>query len=110
MPSTPRSDADVNAARRQAQIRVAGFDPPRPVMDFALMGLDKHMMGVIAKQGYTKPTPIQCQAIPAALSGESTRPAALAPTHHGPTRFRGAGPRDGFSSSREPANSPSHGA
>ena len=59
----------VNTARRQLGLRVSGFDVPRPVQTFQQCGFDAHLMAVIARAGYEKPTAIQAQAIPAALSG-----------------------------------------
>ncbi|KQK21989.1 DEAD-box ATP-dependent RNA helicase 24 [Brachypodium distachyon] len=50
-------------------IRVSGFDVPRPVKNFADCGFPVPLMNAIAKQGYEKPTTIQCQALPIVLSG-----------------------------------------
>ncbi|KAK9828689.1 hypothetical protein WJX72_001532 [[Myrmecia] bisecta] len=61
--------AEVNALRRELAIRVSGFDAPKPIKTFQHCGFDKLLMGAIAKAGYEKPTPIQAQALPAALSG-----------------------------------------
>lgn len=63
------SQAEVNARRRQLGIRVAGYDPPKPVQSFADCGLDADLLSVMAKAGLREPTPIQAQALPAALSG-----------------------------------------
>lgn len=41
----------------------------RPVASFRQAGFDEALLGALKKQGYTQPTPIQAQAIPAALSG-----------------------------------------
>ncbi|EXJ14064.1 DEAD/DEAH box helicase [Imhoffiella purpurea] len=38
-------------------------------MSFAELGLSAELLRAVAAQGYTHPTPIQCQAIPAVLSG-----------------------------------------
>jgi ATP-dependent RNA helicase DDX42 len=48
---------------------VTGPDSPRPVSSFAHFGFDDSLIKVIRKSEYTQPTPIQAQAIPAALSG-----------------------------------------
>ncbi|BDA43593.1 probable ATP-dependent RNA helicase DDX42 [Coccomyxa sp. Obi] len=61
--------AEVTALRASLGIRVSGFDAPKPVQTFEQCGLDGALMGVIKKAGYQKPTPIQAQAIPAALAG-----------------------------------------
>uniref|UniRef100_A0A453I8J6 RNA helicase n=1 Tax=Aegilops tauschii subsp. strangulata TaxID=200361 RepID=A0A453I8J6_AEGTS len=50
-------------------IRVSGFDVPRPVKNFEDCGFPVPLMNAIAKQGYEKPTTIQCQALPIVLSG-----------------------------------------
>ena len=59
----------VNSYRRQLDMRVAGFDPPKPVKTFAQCGFDAELMAAIKKAGYERPTAIQAQALPAALSG-----------------------------------------
>ncbi|GIL46805.1 hypothetical protein Vafri_3686 [Volvox africanus] len=63
------TDAEVAACRRELEIRVSGFDVPRPVRSFAQCGFDSDLMGVIKRAGFEKPTPIQAQALPVALSG-----------------------------------------
>lgn len=50
-------------------IKVTGADAPNPVTSFAHFGFDEALMKVIRKSEYTQPTPIQAQAIPAALAG-----------------------------------------
>jgi ATP-dependent RNA helicase DDX42 len=52
-----------------AEIKVTGPDPIRPVKTFAQLGFEETLSNDIAKQGYTEPTPIQRQALPVALSG-----------------------------------------
>ncbi|KAK9804524.1 hypothetical protein WJX73_004516 [Symbiochloris irregularis] len=66
---TKMSHAEVNTLRRQLGVRIAGFDPPRPVHTFAQLGLDGALLAAIKRAGFDKPTAIQAQAIPAALSG-----------------------------------------
>ncbi|DBB13027.1 TPA: hypothetical protein ACH3X3_005761 [Trebouxia sp. C0006] len=61
--------AEVNTTRQQMGMRVFGFDAPKPVQTFAQCGFDAPMMAAIKKAGYEKPTAIQAQALPAALSG-----------------------------------------
>ena len=41
----------VNTQRREAGIRVTGFDAPRPVIDFGQCGFDAALMGIIKKAG-----------------------------------------------------------
>ena len=50
-------------------IMVKGDNVPRPVTKWAQMGLLQQTMDVFARLGFTKPTPIQAQAIPMAESG-----------------------------------------
>jgi len=45
-------------------------------MPFTTLGLDKSLLRAIAEQGYTAPTPIQSQAIPAVLAGRDLLAAA----------------------------------
>lgn len=55
--------------RRLLGMRVSGFDAPRPIKSFAQCGFDTPLAGAIARAGYERPTTIQAQALPAALSG-----------------------------------------
>lgn len=55
--------------RKKLGVKATGLRPPRPCPSFAHFGFDKLLMAVIQKQGFTSPTPIQAQAIPAGLSG-----------------------------------------
>ena len=59
----------VKNLRETLGIKVTGPDPPHPVSSFAHFGFDDLLIKVIRKSEYTQPTPIQAQAIPAALSG-----------------------------------------
>ncbi|KAI4329807.1 hypothetical protein MLD38_028152 [Melastoma candidum] len=63
------SEQDVSEYRKSLAIRVSGFDVPRPVKTFDDCGFAPPLMSAIAKQGYEKPTSIQCQALPIVLSG-----------------------------------------
>jgi len=45
-------------------------------MAFSSLGLDKTLLRAIAEQGYSAPTPIQSQAIPAVLAGRDLLAAA----------------------------------
>ncbi|KAF8039718.1 hypothetical protein BT93_B2053 [Corymbia citriodora subsp. variegata] len=63
------SEQDVADYRKSLAIRVSGFDVPRPVKIFDDCGFSSQLMNAIAKQGYEKPTSIQCQALPIVLSG-----------------------------------------
>lgn len=54
-------------------IKVKPDDAPRPVVKFAQMGLLQSTMDALQLSGFTKPTPIQSQAIPTVLSGRDVR-------------------------------------
>ncbi|KAG9457854.1 hypothetical protein H6P81_002362 [Aristolochia fimbriata] len=64
------SEQDVVDYRKSLGIRVSGFDVPRPIKLFEDCGFSSTLMGAIAKQGYERPTSIQCQALPIVLSGQ----------------------------------------
>ncbi|PIA36967.1 hypothetical protein AQUCO_03100010v1 [Aquilegia coerulea] len=63
------SEQDVAEYRKSLAIRVSGFDVPKPIKTFEDCGFSPQLMAAIKKQGYEKPTPIQCQALPIVLSG-----------------------------------------
>ncbi|KAG0626762.1 hypothetical protein M758_2G149700 [Ceratodon purpureus] len=63
------TEEEVAAYRKSLAIRVSGFDVARPVKTFEDLSFDSSLMSAIAKQGYERPTPIQCQACPIVLSG-----------------------------------------
>jgi ATP-dependent RNA helicase DDX42 len=63
------SEQEVADYMKSLAIRVSGFDVPRPIKSFADCGFPVQLMNAIAKQGYEKPTTIQCQALPIVLSG-----------------------------------------
>ncbi|KAF2860276.1 DEAD-domain-containing protein [Piedraia hortae CBS 480.64] len=64
-----RSPAEVEAFRRQHQIAVQGRDVPKPVETFDEAGFPAYVMTEVKAQGFSKPTPIQSQGWPMALSG-----------------------------------------
>lgn len=57
--------------RTKLEIKVSGQSPPKPVCSFAHFNFDERLMKVIRRSEYTQPTPIQAQAIPAALLGRN---------------------------------------
>lgn len=63
------SENDVVKYRKSLGIHVHGKSPLRPVETFEQFGFDTALMNAIKKNGYESPTPIQCQAVPIALSG-----------------------------------------
>lgn len=50
-------------------IQVKGKGCPKPIKTWAHCGVSKKEMDVLKKLAFDKPTPIQCQAIPAVMSG-----------------------------------------
>ncbi|XP_055911440.1 probable ATP-dependent RNA helicase DDX46 [Eupeodes corollae] len=50
-------------------IQVKGKGCPKPIKTWAQCGVSKKEMDVLRKLNFEKPTPIQCQAIPAIMSG-----------------------------------------
>ena len=63
------SDAEVRAYRSELNVSISGFDVPAPIKLFEHLGLSRELMSAIRRHGYEAPTPIQCQALPVALSG-----------------------------------------
>ncbi|OIV95357.1 hypothetical protein TanjilG_07513 [Lupinus angustifolius] len=63
------TEQDVNEYRKSLAIRVSGFVVPKPLKTFDDCGFSTQIMSAIRKQGYEKPTSIQCQALPVVLSG-----------------------------------------
>lgn len=64
------SNEDVEAYRIELEgILVKGKGCPKPIKTWAQCGVSKKEMDVLKKLNFEKPTPIQCQAIPAIMSG-----------------------------------------
>ncbi|KAI6042451.1 P-loop containing nucleoside triphosphate hydrolase protein [Pisolithus marmoratus] len=63
--------------------QVQGRGVPRPVKSFDEAGFPEYIMASIRAQGFSAPTPIQCQAWPMALSGRDV--VAIAQTGSGKT-------------------------
>lgn len=64
-----RPQAEVEAFRRENQITVQGHDVPKPVETFDEAGFPGYVMNEVKAQGFAKPTAIQSQGWPMALSG-----------------------------------------
>ncbi|KAI6215108.1 RNA helicase [Aphelenchoides besseyi] len=69
--------------RNTFDIRVFGNDPLKPCVSFAHFGFNEKLMNRLQRAEFEKPTPIQAQAIPAALSGRDVL--GLAATGSGKT-------------------------
>lgn len=64
------TSADVDAYKVELEgIQVKGKGCPKPIKTWAHCGVSKKEMDVLKKLAFEKPTPIQCQAIPAIMSG-----------------------------------------
>lgn len=64
------TNEEVDAYKEELEgIRVKGKGCPKPIKSWAQCGVTKKELDVLKKLGYEKPTPIQCQAIPAIMSG-----------------------------------------
>jgi ATP-dependent RNA helicase DDX42 len=77
------SSEEVAEYRKRYEIKVEGEDVPRPAKAFHHFGFDDALMREIARQQFEVPTPIQKQAVPAALAGRDVL--ALAKTGSGKT-------------------------
>lgn len=63
-------DHQVKALRDELdKISVGGKDVPCPIVKWAHFGLSSKSLDIIERLGFTTPTPIQAQAIPAIMSG-----------------------------------------
>jgi ATP-dependent RNA helicase DDX5/DBP2 len=80
---TARSDRDVAAFRAEQQMTIAGTNVPKPIQSFDEAGFPDYIMSEISKMGFTKPSAIQAQAWPIALSGRDV--VAIAETGSGKT-------------------------
>lgn len=61
---------EVKALRAKLDhIKVRGADCPKPITKFTETGLPDSVLRVLEKSGFTAPTPIQSQAIPAIMMG-----------------------------------------
>jgi len=67
---TNMTESDVVTYREElGNIVIHGRKCPRPIKNFYQCGLSQKVLSVLQKNGYTKPTPIQAQAIPACMGG-----------------------------------------
>jgi ATP-dependent RNA helicase DDX5/DBP2 len=66
---TARSQEEVDAFRKEHQIAIQGTNVPKPVTTFDEAGFPGYVMNEVKAQGFEKPTAIQSQGWPMALSG-----------------------------------------
>ena len=64
-----RSDAEVAAFRKEHEMTVTGHDIPKPITTFDEAGFPEYVLKEVKAEGFEKPTAIQCQGWPMALSG-----------------------------------------
>ena len=68
----PAGESESEARRAQVKaldIHVTGYQPVPPVAEWQQLGLDSPLEQGILKQGFARPTPVQCAAIPIIMSG-----------------------------------------
>uniref|UniRef100_A0A2M4AF62 Probable ATP-dependent RNA helicase DDX46 n=1 Tax=Anopheles triannulatus TaxID=58253 RepID=A0A2M4AF62_9DIPT len=64
------TQTEVDAYKKELEgIAVKGKGCPKPIKTWAHCGVSRKEFEVLRKLGFEKPTPIQCQAIPAIMSG-----------------------------------------
>lgn len=66
---TARTDAEIDEFRKENKMTLAGNDIPRPVFTFDEAGFPNYVLKEVKAQGFEKPTSIQSQGWPMALSG-----------------------------------------
>ena len=64
-----RTQAEVDTFRRDNAIAITGRDVPKPVESFDEAGFPGYVINEVKAQGFSKPTAIQSQGWPMALSG-----------------------------------------
>jgi ATP-dependent RNA helicase DDX46/PRP5 len=63
------SEEEVEAQRKEAEIKIRGKSCPRPLQKWTQCGFSVRMLQLIKKHGYDEPFAIQKQALPAIMSG-----------------------------------------
>lgn len=63
------SDEDIAKFRKDNEMTIFGKDVPRPIATFDEAGFPDYVMKEVKDMGFEKPTGIQCQGWPMALSG-----------------------------------------
>lgn len=64
-----RTEQEVDSFLSTSEITIRGNNVPKPSLFFDEGGFPEYVMNEITKQGFDKPTAIQCQGWPIALSG-----------------------------------------
>lgn len=68
---TARSDAEIEQFRNDNEMTIKGQDIPRPITSFQEAGFPDYVLEEVMAEGFEKPTGIQCQGWPMALSGRN---------------------------------------
>ncbi|QGN17329.1 ATP-dependent RNA helicase DBP2 [Kluyveromyces marxianus] len=66
---TKMSDAEVAQFRKENEMTITGHDVPKPIRTFDEAGFPSYVLDEVKQEGFDKPTGIQCQGWPMALSG-----------------------------------------
>ncbi|CUS20481.1 LAQU0S01e07580g1_1 [Lachancea quebecensis] len=64
-----RSDAEVDEFRKTNEMTILGKNIPKPITTFDEAGFPEYVLSEVKAEGFDKPTGIQCQGWPMALSG-----------------------------------------
>ncbi|CAI4049937.1 hypothetical protein SKDZ_14G2100 [Saccharomyces kudriavzevii ZP591] len=64
-----RSDSEIAQFRKENEMTISGHDIPKPITSFEEAGFPDYVLKEVKAEGFDKPTGIQCQGWPMALSG-----------------------------------------
>ena len=64
-----RSQEEIDQFRNENEMTIEGHDIPRPITSFQEAGFPDYVLKEVLAEGFDKPTAIQCQGWPMALSG-----------------------------------------
>ena len=63
------STDEVEQFRKENEMKIVGHDVPKPIRTFDEAGFPEYVLKEVKEEGFEKPTAIQCQGWPMALSG-----------------------------------------
>lgn len=66
-----RSEEEIAQFRKENEMTIQGQDIPRPITSFDEAGFPDYVLKEVLEEGFEKPTGIQCQGWPMALSGRN---------------------------------------
>ena len=64
-----RTESEITEFRKENQMTITGHDIPKPITNFDEAGFPDYVLEEVKAEGFAKPTGIQCQGWPMALSG-----------------------------------------